>query len=134
MRVENAMFPSMEQITSFFGGSEHGPFVMVNLLKFKAKAEYADGSDADLSGAEAYARYGRAIQACLAAVGGRQIYAGPVTGLMIGEVDDLLAVVGHGEVRQHQIHLVGLESIDATVGINLDPIRLHTEVGRNLLA
>lgn len=93
MRVENAMFPSMEQITSFFGGPDNGPFVMVNLLKFKAKAEYADGSDANLSGAEAYARYGRAIQACLAAVGGRQIYAGPVTGLMIGEVDDLWDMV-----------------------------------------
>lgn len=93
MRTENAMFPSMEQITSFFGGPDHGPFVMVNLLKFKDKAEYADGSDVQLSGAEAYARYGKAIQACLAAVGGRQIYAGPVTGLMIGEVEELWDMV-----------------------------------------
>ena len=88
MRVENAVFPGTEQITSFFGGPENGPFVMVNLLKFKETAEYADGSDSDLSGAKAYARYGKAIQACLAAVGGRQIYAGNVTGLMIGEVED----------------------------------------------
>ena len=93
MRTENAMFPSLEQITSFFGGPDHGPFVMVNLLKFKDKAEYADGSDVQLSGAEAYARYGKAIQACLAAVGGRQIYAGPVTGLMIGEVAELWDMV-----------------------------------------
>ena len=89
MRVENAVFPGKEQITSFFGGPENGPFVMVNLLKFKETAEYADGSDADLSGARAYARYGKGIQACLAAVDGRQIYAGPVTGLMIGEVEEL---------------------------------------------
>lgn len=88
MRVDNAIFPSMEQASAFFGGPENGPFVMVNLLKFKDKAEYADGSDSDLSGAKAYARYGKAIQACLAAVGGRQIYAGNVTGLMIGEVED----------------------------------------------
>jgi uncharacterized protein (DUF1330 family) len=88
MRVDNAIFPSMEQATSFFGGPENGAFVMVNLLKFKDKAEYADGSDADLSGAAAYARYGKAIQACLAAIGGRQIYAGNVTGMMIGEVED----------------------------------------------
>ncbi|MFN3451952.1 MAG: DUF1330 domain-containing protein, partial [Sphingorhabdus sp.] len=93
MRVENAVFPSMEQITSFFGGPENGPFVMLNLLKFKETAEYPDGSDANLSGAEAYARYGRAIQACLAAVDGKQIYAGPVTGLMIGEVEDLWDMV-----------------------------------------
>ncbi|GAA3728085.1 uncharacterized protein (DUF1330 family) [Sphingorhabdus rigui] len=93
MRVENAVFPGTEQITSFFGGPENGPFVMVNLLKFKETAEYADGSDADLSGARAYARYGKAIQACLAAVDGRQIYAGPVTGLMIGEVEELWDMV-----------------------------------------
>jgi hypothetical protein len=35
MRVENAVFPAMEQITSFFGGAGNGPFVMLNLLKFK---------------------------------------------------------------------------------------------------
>ena len=93
MRVENAVFPGKEQITSFFGGPENGPFVMVNLLKFKETAEYADGSDADLSGARAYARYGKAIQACLAAVDGKQIYAGPVTGLMIGEVEELWDMV-----------------------------------------
>jgi uncharacterized protein (DUF1330 family) len=93
MRVENAVFPGTEQITSFFGGPENGPFVMVNLLKFKETAEYADGSDADLSGARAYARYGKGIQACLAAVDGRQIYAGPVTGLMIGEVEELWDMV-----------------------------------------
>lgn len=93
MRVENAVFPAMEQITSFFGGPENGPFVMVNLLKFKETAEYADGSDADLSGARAYARYGKGIQACLAAVDGKQIYAGPVTGLMIGEVEELWDMV-----------------------------------------
>ena len=93
MRVENAVFPGTEQVTAFFGGPENGPFVMVNLLKFKETAEYADGSDADLSGAKAYARYGKAIQACLAAVDGKQIYAGPVTGLMIGEVEELWDMV-----------------------------------------
>ena len=93
MRVENAMFPSMDQISSFFGGPDTGAFVMVNLLKFKQNADYIDGSDTDLSGADAYARYGKAIQACLAAIGGRQIYAGLVTGLMIGEVDELWDMV-----------------------------------------
>lgn len=97
MHVENAVFPSMEQATAFFAGKDDEPFVMVNLLKFKAKAEYADGSDAHLTGAEAYARYGKAVQACLASVGGKQIYAGPVTGLMIGEVGDLWDMVALAE-------------------------------------
>ena len=71
MQVNNAVFPPMEQAMAFFGSGDDGAFVMVNLLKFKPKAEYEDGSDAHLTGAEAYARYGAAVQACLAAVGGR---------------------------------------------------------------
>ena len=34
----------------FFGGAEDGPFVMVNLLKFKPKAQYAAGADAHACG------------------------------------------------------------------------------------
>lgn len=105
MRVENAIFPSMEQLTSFFGGPEDGPFVMTNLLKFRDKADYADGSDTELSGAEAYARYGKAIQACLAAVGGRQLYAGQVTGLLIGKVEeawDMIALVEYPSMAAMQ--------------------------------
>lgn len=97
MHVSNAVFPPMDQAMGFFGSGEDGPFVMVNLLKFKDKAEYTDGSDAELSGAEAYARYGVAVQACLQAVGGRQIYAGSVTGLLLGEVEDLWDMVALAE-------------------------------------
>jgi hypothetical protein len=61
---------------------------MINLLKFKPHATYADGSEPELTGREAYARYGAAVQACRR-VGGRQVYAGAVTGLMIGEVGEL---------------------------------------------
>ena len=74
MRVNNAVFPSMEQATAFFGGAEDGSFVMVNLLKFKPKAEYEDGADAELTGAQAYARYGAAVQACLAVLLDRLIF------------------------------------------------------------
>jgi uncharacterized protein (DUF1330 family) len=93
MNVVNAVFPPAEQATAFFGGTEDGPFVMVNLLKFKERADYPDGSDAGLSGREAYARYGAGVQACLAAVGGKQLYAGAVTELMLGEVDELWDMV-----------------------------------------
>ena len=115
MRVENAVFPGTEQVTAFFGGPENGPFVMVNLLKFKETAEYADGSDADLSGAKAYARYGKGIQACLAAVDGKQIYAGPVTGLMIGEVEELWDTVAIAMYpnRQAMIEMMQSEEYQA---------------------
>ena len=49
MQVANAVYPEGSQAADFFSAAEQGPFVMVNLLKFKEKAEYADGSDKDLS-------------------------------------------------------------------------------------
>ena len=61
MDVKNAIYPGAAQVAGFFGAPEDGPFVMVNLLKFKPKAEYPDGTDAHLTGAEAYARYGEAV-------------------------------------------------------------------------
>jgi uncharacterized protein (DUF1330 family) len=88
MNVTNAVNPTPEQAMAFFAAPDDGPFVMINLLKFKERAEYPDGSDAHLTGAEAYARYGAAVQAELAKVGGKAHYAGRVTGLMIGAVDD----------------------------------------------
>lgn len=88
MHVVNATTPSPEQALAFFTSGEDGPFVMVNLLKFKAKAEYPDGSDAHLTGAEAYARYGAAVQDELAKVGATAHYAGAVTGLLLGEIED----------------------------------------------
>ena len=93
MKIVNAMFPSPEQIGAFFGATEDGPFVMVNLLKFRERAAYPDGSEPELSGREAYARYGAAVRACLASVGGTSLFAGAVTELMLGEVEELWDMV-----------------------------------------
>lgn len=97
MNFTNAVFPGPAQAAAFFGAAEDGPFVMVNLLKFRERAEYPDGSEPDLSGREAYRRYGAAVQACLAAVGGRSLYAGDVTDLMLGEIDELWDMVALAE-------------------------------------
>jgi uncharacterized protein (DUF1330 family) len=97
MKVENAVFPQPEQAMAFFGGTEDGPFVMVNLLRFKAKAEYAGGSDPDLSGAEAYARYGEGVRKLVENLGGKVRYSGDVTGLLLGEVEDLWDMVALAE-------------------------------------
>ena len=61
MNVENALMPTLEQATAIFRAPETGPFVMVNLLKFKDKATYDDGED--ISGREAYMRYGVRVRA-----------------------------------------------------------------------
>jgi uncharacterized protein (DUF1330 family) len=93
MNVVNAMFPGAEQLGAFFNGAEDGPFVMVNLLRFRGCAAYPDGSEPELSGRDAYARYGAAVQACLASVGGKSVFAGAVTDLLLGEVEELWDMV-----------------------------------------
>lgn len=97
MDVVNAVMPSPEQAMGFFGGAEDGPFVMVNLLKFRDRAAYEDGSDAHLSGEEAYMRYGEAVRRLIEELGGRIRYQGRVTGLLLGEVEELWDVVALAE-------------------------------------
>jgi len=112
MNVVNAVFPPAEQAAAFFGGTEDGPFVMVNLLKFKERADYPGGSDAGLSGREAYARYGAGVQACLAAVGGKQLYAGAVTELMLGEVEELWDMVALAQYPSRAAMMAMIRSPD----------------------
>lgn len=87
MHVTNAVTADQDRVQAFFGAPETGPFVMVNLFKFKPRAKYADGSEPDLSGAEAYARYGAAVQRLIARAGGRIVHGRAVTGLMLGDVE-----------------------------------------------
>lgn len=97
MNVVNSVFPGPVQIAEFFGAPEDGPFVMVNLLKFKDRAEYPDGSDAHLTGREAYARYGEAVRKLVEGLGGKIRYSGAVTGLLLGEVEELWDAVALAE-------------------------------------
>lgn len=97
MKVVNQIHPSPEQAMAFFRGDDDGPMCMVNLLKFKDKAEYADGSEPELTGREAYMRYGAGVQACLASVGGSARFTGQVTDLLLGEVEDLWDMVAIAE-------------------------------------
>lgn len=97
MNVVNAVYPPPQQAMEFFGAGEDGPFVMVNLLKFKPKAEYADGADGHLTGAEAYARYAEEVRKLVEGLGGKVRYGGHVTGLLIGEVDELWDMVALAE-------------------------------------
>lgn len=97
MDVKNAVYPGPQQFQDFFGAPEDGPFVMVNLLKFKDKAEYADGSEPDLPGRDAYLRYGAEVSKLVEALGGRMRFSGLVTSLMIGEVEELWDMVALAE-------------------------------------
>ena len=97
MIVVNAVYPEPAQAKAFFTGEEDGPFVMVNLLRFKPKATYEDGSNPDMTGKEAYDIYGAAVTKLVEGLGGKIRFSGDVTGLMLGEVEDLWDMVGLAE-------------------------------------
>ncbi|MBU6167228.1 MAG: DUF1330 domain-containing protein [Alphaproteobacteria bacterium] len=115
MQVTNELTPRPEAAQAFFSDADHGPMVMVNLLKFKDKASYPDGRDPELSGRDAYNRYGVAVVDCLAAVGGHVIYSGPVTGLLLGAVEepwDAVALAFYPSV-QAMLQMVALPQYQA---------------------
>ena len=89
MEVKNSVIPNKDQMDEFLEGDIESPISMVNLLKFKEKAEYEDGRDTNLSGKEAYMIYGVEVQEHLKKVGGEMVFGGEISRLMLGEVEDL---------------------------------------------
>ena len=89
MKVENKVMPNEKQMEEFLEEGNDEPIFMVNLLKFKEKAEYPDKRKTDLTGREAYAIYGVEVVKHLENVGGKPIFGSDVTRLMLGEVEEL---------------------------------------------
>ncbi len=89
MQVTNSVYPTEEQIQGFSDPGPAGPIYMVNLLKFKDRAEYPDGRDTDLSGEQAYALYAEGVAELLTEHGGAMMFAADVERLMLGTVEEL---------------------------------------------
>ena len=89
MEVKNHLRPNKAQMEGFFEGDTETEITMLNLLKFKEKAEYEDGRETDLTGREAYSIYGKEVVEHLKKVGGKSVITGKVSRLMLGEVEDL---------------------------------------------
>jgi len=89
MKVENKLKPNAKQMAGFVMGDTKSPIQMVNLLKFKAKAEYKDGRETELTGEEAYTIYSEEVKQHLENVGGKIIFSGIVSRLFLGEVEEL---------------------------------------------
>lgn len=83
---EIATDPLPEQVKAFLANHPDGePVFMLNLLKFKKRATYKDGED--ISGAEAYARYGDAFGKLVASLnidGAHSVYGGKMGSWLIG--------------------------------------------------
>ena len=90
MEVTNEVMPtSAERINEMLEPGPDGPICMVNLLKFKEHAEYEDGRETNLTGRQAYELYGRGVAELLPDYGGKIVFAGDVTFLMLGQVEEL---------------------------------------------
>ena len=90
---KNALRPNPIQFAEFALGDDD-PILMVNLLKFKDKAEYEDGRVTSLTGREAYEIYVTETREHLANVGAELILGGEVSRLFVGEVEELWDAFG----------------------------------------
>jgi hypothetical protein len=89
MKVINSVYPNEAQIQEFSEPGPAGPIYMTNLLKFKARADYPDGRDSDLTDEEVYGIYSEGVAELLKEHGGALSFAADVERLMLGEVEDL---------------------------------------------
>ena len=122
MKVENKVHPGPENIQAFLAGKEE-PIVMVNLLKFRDKAKYADGRETELTGQQAYQLYANEMRKLVEESGGRFIFGGEVESLLLGEVEEIWDVVGLVEYPSPQA-LVKIAS-----SAPFQEIEVHREAG-----
>lgn len=88
MNFENVLQPTGDQMRAFRDNSTGKPISMLNLLKFREKAEYEDGRETELSGEQAYAIYGKEVAKIIDGLGGKMIFGGP-RNMLIGQIDQM---------------------------------------------
>lgn len=89
--------PSDETLAALATAGDDGPVVMLNLNRYRERAQYPEGTpDADVSGREAYLRYGAVAMQAIAATGGRILWSTDATEVVIGcdhdRYDEVVAV------------------------------------------
>ena len=105
-----AIYPNREQIEELMKGPADQPVVMINLLRFKPRA---DASEGDASGQEAYGRYAEQMRKFVESQGGRFLWAGRIDSMVIGEEDPGFHVAALVEYpsRQKFLEIVGSERV-----------------------
>jgi uncharacterized protein (DUF1330 family) len=94
-----AVLPTSAQMEKMASTGPDGPVVMVNLLKYRDRAAYephrAEAKE-ELSGREAYLRYGATASRCVAERGGAIVWMGSQAFVLIGgpeqDWDDVVCV------------------------------------------
>lgn len=89
--TEACINPGRSQFDAFKALDRNHPIEMLNLVRFRPSAAYPDDdplAGAGLTGAEAYARYGRDSGPVLARVGGTILWRGAFQATLIGPEDE----------------------------------------------
>ena len=89
MEVLNQLYPSDKQMERLNNEPESGEIHLLNLFRFKEKAVYPDGRESTLTGKEAYELYGKPMLEVLDKYDAEVVFYSEITGLIIGEVDEL---------------------------------------------
>jgi uncharacterized protein (DUF1330 family) len=83
MTIDRSIDPTADQVRALRDTGREGPVVMLNLLKFREKADYDDGEA--ISGEQAYARYQHAFTVSVGAISQAQVlFDGPAEQVFIG--------------------------------------------------
>ena len=117
MKYSNSVYPNEEQIKGFLEPGPEGPICLVNLLKFKPRAEYEDGRESSLTGREAYDLYEAGISKILQEIGGYIGFMGEVERLALGEVEELWDTVALAVWPSRQVMFEVMQS-EATQAIS----------------
>jgi uncharacterized protein (DUF1330 family) len=86
-----AIYPTPEQIAALLAGPDDQPVVMLNLLRFKPRA---DGPDEGVSGEEAYRSYAQAMREIVESSGGRFVWMGRADSVVIGDAGAEFDMIG----------------------------------------
>ncbi len=93
--VSDHVNPDIERLQRDLVGDD-APVVMLNLNRYRDTAEYGDGRTEQVSGREAYLRYGIVAFAAIESVGGRILWGTEATDVVIGcdhdRYDEVVAV------------------------------------------
>jgi len=105
----------LQEATAAAGTEAEAPLVMLNLNRYRERAHYEaappGGESPDVSGREAYERYGEKALEVLAREGGEVLWATEATMTVIGDESD----------RWHEVIAVRYPSLQAFLGLALDP-------------
>ena len=94
LAVTTHIDPTADQLTAFAGADLTTPIVMLNLNRYRDRAVYeTPGPDDDLSGREAYLRYGEVALRAMAEVGAQILWMAPAEQVFAGCDHEVLRYV-----------------------------------------